>query len=221
MYEHLIIFGATGDVTKRFVFPALAQVFANRGLHTEYRITGVGRRDWTTSQFQEHVSESLGEHQTPPLPRSREGFLQSLEYARVEDLSDVREIASIFHEQVGITLLYLGLPPQMFPSVLEAFRQATLPPQSRVIIEKPFGLNHVQSKELNRLLHQKFPEESVFRVDHFLGMPMVDNILGLRSNNPVFIPIWNRHHINKIEVIWDETLALEGRAEYYLSLIHI
>lgn len=215
IHEHLVIFGATGDVSKRYIFPALAQVFANRGLPTEYTITGVGRRDWTTSQFQEHVSESLGELQTPPLPRSREGFLQSLEYARVEDLSDAREIASIFHEQAGITLLYLGLPPQMFPPVLEAFRHATLPPQSRVIIEKPFGLNHGQSKELNRLLHQKFPEESVFRVDHFLGLPMVDNILGLRFNNPVFTPIWNRHHIKKIEVIWDETLALEGRAEYY------
>ncbi|WP_342347863.1 glucose-6-phosphate dehydrogenase [uncultured Nitrospira sp.] len=215
MYEHLVIFGATGDVTKRFVFPALAQVFANRGPHTEYRITGVGRRDWTTPQFQEHVSESLGKHQTPSLPRSREEFLQSLEYARVEDLSDAREIASIFHEQAGLTLLYLGLPPQMFPSVLEAFRHVTLPPRSRVIIEKPFGLNHAQSRELNRLLHQKFPEESVFRVDHFLGMPMVGDILGLRFTNPVFTPIWNRHHIKKIEVICDETLALEGRAEYY------
>ncbi|MEO6201822.1 MAG: glucose-6-phosphate dehydrogenase, partial [Nitrospirales bacterium] len=173
------------------------------------------RRDWTTPQFQEHVSESLREHQTPPLPRSREGFLQSLKYARVKDLSDAREIDSIFHEQAGATLLYLGLPPQMFPSVLEAFGHATLPPQSRVIIEKPFGLNYAQSKELNKLLHQTFPEESVFRIDHFLGMPIVGNILGLRFANPVFTPIWNRHHIKKIEVIWDETLALEGRADYY------
>lgn len=217
MYEHLVIFGATGDVTKRFIFPALAQVFANRGLPTEYRITGVGRRDWTTPQFQEHVSELLGNHQLPPLPRSLEGFLESLEYARVEDFSDLRQIQSIFSQQAGSTLLYLGLPPQMFPSVLETLRHVTLPPRSRVIIEKPFGLNHAQSKELNSLLHQKFPEESVFRIDHFLGMPMVGNILGLRFANPVFTPIWNRHHIKKIEVIWDETLALEGRADYYDS----
>ncbi len=215
MHEHLVIFGATGDVSKRYVLPALAQVFGNRGLPTEYTITGVGRRNWTTPQFQEHVSESLGEHQTSPLPRSREGFLQSLEYVRVENLSDARQIDSIFNKQAGITLLYLGLPPQMFPSVLEAFRHATLPPQSRVIIEKPFGLNHAQSKELNRLLHETFPEESVFRIDHFLGMPIVGNILGLRFANPVFTAIWNRHHIKKIEVIWDETLALEGRADYY------
>ncbi|MBA3966990.1 MAG: glucose-6-phosphate dehydrogenase, partial [Nitrospirales bacterium] len=203
------------NVSKRYILPALAQVFANRGLPTEYTITGVGRRDWTTPQFQEYVSELLGKHQTPPLPRSREGILQSLEYARIEDLSDARQIASIFHGQAGITLLYIGLPPQMFPAVLEGLRHATLPPRSRVIIEKPFGLSYAQSKELNSLLHQTFPEESVFRIDHFLGMPIVGTILGLRFAHPVFTPIWNRQHIKKVEVIWDETLALEGRADYY------
>lgn len=215
MYEHLIIFGATGDVTKRFVFPALAHVFANRGLPREHRITGVGRRDWTTPHFQEHVSELLDNHESSPPPRSREGFLESLDYARVQDISDPRQIQAIFSQQAGSTLLYLGLPPQMFPSVLETFRHVTLPPESRVIIEKPFGLSYAQSMELNGLLHQKFPEGMVFRIDHFLGKPVVDTILGLRFANPVFTPLWNRHHIKKIEVIWDETLALEGRADYY------
>ncbi|MGP0593671.1 glucose-6-phosphate dehydrogenase [Nitrospira sp. T9] len=215
MYEHLVIFGATGDVSKRYIFPALAQVFANRGLPTEYRITGVGRRDWNTPQFQEHVSELLANHHTPPPPRSREGFLESLEYGRVEDLTDHRQIQSIFRKQAGSTLLYLGLPPQMFPTVLESLRQVILPPGTRLIIEKPFGLSYSQSQNLNRMIHQTFPEECIFRIDHFLGMPIVCTIFGLRFANPVFTPIWNRHHINKIEVIWDETLALEGRADFY------
>lgn len=103
--------------------------------------------------------------------------MESLEYARVENFSDLRQIQSIFSPQAGSTLLYLGLPPQMFPSVLETLRQVTLPPRSRVIIEKPFGLSHAQSKELNSLLYQKFPEASVFRIDHFLGMPMVATFL--------------------------------------------
>ncbi len=215
MYEHVVIFGATGDVSRRFVFPALAQVFANRGLPSEYRITGVGRRDWNTPQLQEHVSELLGNHQTPPLPRTREGILESLEYARVEDLSDLRQIQSVFSNRAGSTLLYLGLPPQVFPSVFESLRQVTLPPRSRVIIEKPFGLSYAESQELNRLVHQKFPEECIYRIDHFLGMPIVCTIFGLRFANPVFTPIWNRHSINKIEVIWDETLTVEGRADFY------
>ena len=215
MYEHLVIFGATGDVSKRYIFPALAHVFANRGLPTEYRITGVGRRDWNTPQLQKHVSELLANHHAPPPPRSREGFLESLEYTRVEDLSDTRQIQSIFHERAESTLLYLGLPPQMFPPVLDSLRQVTLPPGTRIIIEKPFGLNYAQSQELNRLVHQKFPEECIYRIDHFLGMPIVHNILGLRFANPVFTPIWNRHSIKKIEVIWDETLTVEGRADFY------
>ncbi len=215
MYEHLVIFGATGNVTKRFIFPALAQVFANRGHPTEYRITGVGRRDWSTPQFQEYVSELLDKDEPPSHPRSGEGFLQSLGYACVENFSDTRQIQSIFRKQAGSTLLYLGLPSQMFPSVLETLQQVTLPQGFRVIIEKPFGLSHTQATKLNGLLHQKFPEETVFRIDHFLGMPMVGIILGLRFANPVFTPLWNRHHIKKIEVIWDETLALEGRADYY------
>lgn len=215
MYEHLVIFGATGDVSKRYVFPALAQVFANRGLPTEYGITGVGRRDWNTPQLQKHVSELLANHHTPPPPRSREGFLESLEYVRVEDLGDTRQIQSIFRKQAGSTLLYLGLPPQMFPTVLESLRKVNLPPGTRLIIEKPFGLNYAQSQELNRLVHQQFAEECVFRIDHFLGMPIVCTIFGLRFSNPVFTPIWNRHSINKIEVIWDEILGLEGRADFY------
>jgi glucose-6-phosphate 1-dehydrogenase len=215
MYEHLVIFGATGDVSKRFVFPALAQVFANRGLPTEYGITGVGRRNWNTPQLQEYVSGLLANHHTPPPPRSREGFLESLEYVRVEDLGDTRQIQSIFRKQAGSTLLYLGLPPQMFPPVLESLRQVDLPPESRIIIEKPFGLSYSQSKELNRLVHQTFPEECIYRMDHFLGMPIVHTILGLRFANPVFMPIWNRHSIKKIEVIWDETLTVEGRADFY------
>ncbi|GJL70091.1 MAG: glucose-6-phosphate 1-dehydrogenase [Nitrospirales bacterium] len=215
MYEHLVIFGATGDVTKRFVFPALAQVFANRGLPTEYGITGVGRRDWNTSQFQEHVVELLVNHHTPPPPTSREGFLESLEYVRVEDLGDPRQVQSIFRKKAESTLLYLGLPPQMFPPVLESLRQVNLPPGSRIIIEKPFGFSYAQSQELNRLVHRKFPEESIFRIDHFLGMPILGTIFGLRFANPVFTPIWNRQYIKKIEVIWDETLAVEGRADFY------
>ncbi|GJL58291.1 MAG: glucose-6-phosphate 1-dehydrogenase [Nitrospirales bacterium] len=215
MYEHLVIFGATGDVSKRYIFPALAQVFANRGLPAEYRITGVGRRNWNTPQLQEYVSEILGTHHTPPLPRSREGFLESLEYARVEDLSDTRQIQAIFHNQAGSTLLYLGLPPQIFSSVLKSLQHVTLPTGSRLIIEKPFGLSYAQSKELNGLVHQKFPEERIFRIDHFLGMPIVSTIFGLRFGNPVFTPLWNRQYIKKIEVIWDETLAVEGRADFY------
>ena len=215
MIQHLVIFGATGDVAKRYIFPALAHMFAKRRLPTECTITGVGRRNWTTPQFQEHVSELLGKHRPSLPPGSRQGILSLLEYSRVEDLSDAGQIANIFKRKAGSTLLYLGLPSQMFSSVLEALAPLTFSSESRIIIEKPFGLSYDESRKLNTLLHRQFPEESVFRIDHFLGMPIVSTILGLRFANQEFKPIWNRHHIKKVEVIWDETLGLEGRAAFY------
>ncbi len=215
MIDHLVVFGATGDVAKRYIFPALAHVLARKGLSSECTITGVGRRDWTTPQFQEHVSELLGKHRPPVPPRSRKGLLSLLKYICIEDLSNPKQIATIFQGKTGPTLIYLGLPSQVCPSVLEALSHVSLPSGSRIIIEKPFGLSYDQSKDLNTLLHRQFPEKSVFRIDHFLGMPIVSTIFGLRFANQDFKPIWNRHHINMVEVIWEETLALEGRADYY------
>jgi glucose-6-phosphate 1-dehydrogenase len=146
---------------------------------------------------------------------SREKFLPLLEYTRVDDLSDANSIGRIFADKSGTWLIYLGLPPQLYPSIVEALTHLPLPPETRIIIEKPFGLDYDQAKELNRLLHRNFSEDDVYRIDHFLGKPTVFNILGLRFDSQLFEPIWNRDHIKKVEVIWDETLALEGRADYY------
>ncbi|MEX2492438.1 MAG: glucose-6-phosphate dehydrogenase [Nitrospirales bacterium] len=215
MIENLAIFGATGDVTKRYIFPALTRLHDEGCLDGHFSIVGVGRRDWTSAQFQEHISEMLGTHR-PQLPTgSREKFLPLLEYARVEDLSQVDSLGRVFANKSGSWLIYLGLPPQLYPSIVKALSHLALPAGTRIIIEKPFGLDYAQSKELNRLLHRKFSEDDVYRIDHFLGIPTVFNILGLRFDCQLFEPIWNRCHIKKVEVIWDETLALEGRADYY------
>jgi len=98
---------------------------------------------------------------------------------------------------------------------LEALSGAGLPPGSRIVIEKPFGEGLAQAQELNRLLHRSFPEHAVFRIDHFLHLQTVQNVLGLRFANRVFEQLWNRDHIERVEIIWDESLTLEGRASYY------
>ena len=215
MTENFVIFGATSNVAKRYIFPALAALFTEEGLANTCSIIGVGRRDWTTPQFQEHVSECLGTHR-PALPAGcRERLLALLQYVRVEDLSDVKKIESIFKSKPTSCLLYLGLPPQLFPTVLKALSQGNISSDIRIILEKPFGLNHEESKKLNKLLHEQFSEESIFRMDHFLGMAVIQNLLSLRFESQLFAPLWNNRHIKKIEVIWDETLALDGRAEYY------
>jgi glucose-6-phosphate 1-dehydrogenase len=103
----------------------------------------------------------------------------------------------------------------VFPAAVLALAAADLPAGSRVVVEKPFGEDLDSARELNDLLHASFPEEAVFRFDHFLGHQTAQNILGLRFANRTFEPLWNREHIERVDIVWDETLALEGRAGYY------
>jgi glucose-6-phosphate 1-dehydrogenase len=110
---------------------------------------------------------------------------------------------------------YLALPPSIFPGAVSALHRAGTAPGSIVVLEKPFGENLGEAIALNRLLSSLYPEEAIFRVDHFLAMTTVQNILGTRLANRVLEPIWNSAHICNVDIIWDETLALEGRAGYY------
>src|SRR5262249_61276714 len=109
----------------------------------------------------------------------------------------------------------LALPPRVFLPTLEALAGASLPQGSRVVIEKPFGEDLASAQGLNRLLHQSFPENAVFRIDHFLHLQTVQNVLGLRFANRIVEQVWNREHVERVEIIWDESLTLEGRASYY------
>jgi glucose-6-phosphate 1-dehydrogenase len=115
----------------------------------------------------------------------------------------------------GPVAAYLALPPAVFPSAVSSLHDAGLPPGSQLALEKPFGVDLDSAAELNRLLAEVLPERAVFRVDHFLAMTTVQNVLGARLANRVLEPIWNSTHIAEVEIIWDESLALEGRAGYY------
>jgi glucose-6-phosphate 1-dehydrogenase len=115
----------------------------------------------------------------------------------------------------GPVAVYLALPPAVFPTAVSALHAAGLPPDSQVVLEKPFGEDLDSAIALNRLLAEQFDERHVFRVDHFLAMTTVRNVLGTRLANRVLEPIWTCAHIEEVEIVWDETLALEGRAGYY------
>ena len=112
-------------------------------------------------------------------------------------------------------VVYLALPPAVFGPAITAMNVAGLPTGSHIVIEKPFGSDLASARELNELLHGFLPEDSVYRIDHFLHKQTVQNILGLRFANRVFEPVWTRDHIEGVEIVWDETLGLEGRAGYY------
>lgn len=214
--ERLALFGATGDLTARYLLPALGALRAAGHLRDGFRFTGASREDWSTERYREWAAEQLDRHGGDIPAGARQAVVAAAEYRRA-DVTDPGDVAAVVSgdapdEPVAV---YLALPPALFPRVVTALHEAELPRGSRLVLEKPFGEDLAGAQELNRLLVGLVPEQSVFRVDHFLAMTTVQNVLGSRLANRILEPIWNSTHIAEVEIVWDETLALEGRAGYY------
>ena len=217
MIERIIIFGATGDLTARYLLPALTHLYEAGELPDGIKITGVDRRGWDNDKngFRRLVLDSLERFASGISASARARFVvEVLEYrqADVTDADSVIEALGTLDEPV---VAYLALPPAVFAPTIEALKKANLPEGSRVAIEKPFGENLESAEMLNRLLHEFLPEKAIFRIDHFLAWQPFPSIMGLRFANGIFEPLWDRNHIERVEIVWDETLALEGRAGYF------
>ncbi|HEY7679515.1 MAG TPA: glucose-6-phosphate dehydrogenase [Terriglobia bacterium] len=214
MLQTLVIFGASGDLTARFLLPAVVRLHEAGQLPEKFRIIGLARDAWDSTAFREHMEAKLGEF-TPASDRaSREAIVESLEYRRV-DVSDGRQVAEAVGHLHDPLLAYLALPPALFRSAVTSLAGLGLPKGSKLVIEKPFATGLQSAQELNALLHDSFAEGDVFRLDHFLGKQTVQNILGFRFTNRIFEPLWNAQHIERVEIIWDETLTAAGRASFY------
>ena len=212
--RRLVILGATGDLTGRYLLVALAELAAEGLLPDDLAIVGVAREPWDDSTFRDHASRRLARH-APDLPAAAlEGLVERLSYV-AGDVTDPARLAAAFGSDTGRSLAYLALPPSVFAPAIEALAAIGCPSGSRIVVEKPFGTDLASARALNELLHRHFPEEAVFRMDHFLGKQTVQNILGVRFANPLFQPAWNREHVVGVDIVWDETVALEGRAGYY------
>ena len=216
MLNTLVIFGASGDLTARFLIPALVRLHEAGQLPETFRIIGLARDAWDTAAFRGHLEAKLGEFAPTSVPASRDAVLERLEYRRV-DATDGRQVAEAVGPLTAPILAYLALPPALFKPTVTTLATLGLPPGSKVVLEKPFGTGLQSAQELNNLLHKSFAEGDVFRLDHFLGKQTVQNILGFRFTNRVFEPLWNSQHIERVEIIWDETLTVAGRASFYDS----
>jgi glucose-6-phosphate 1-dehydrogenase len=214
MSHHLVIFGATGDLTSRKLMPALAQLHEAGKLPRGFAVLGVARHDWDIDTFRRHIQEKLEHHTDDVGSASRDALVSLLEYRRA-DGTDRGQIAKALEHVREPVVAYLALPPAAFPATIETLAATGLPQESRIVVEKPFGKDLASAQALNRLLHQSFPENAIFRIDHFLHKQTVQNILGLRFANRVFELLWNRDQIERVEIVWDESLTLEGRVSYY------
>lgn len=216
MIGRFVILGASGDLTSRYLLPALVQLHEAGQLPQDIEIVGLARRNWDTIAFRRHIREKLDGVPSGVAQSSREAVISILEYHQA-DVANRDEISRAIGAISGPILAYLALPPSLFAPAIEALASLGLPKGSRIVVEKPFGEDLASARSLNDLLHRTFPEQATFRIDHFLGMQTVQNILGLRFANRIFEPVWNCQHVERVEVIWDETRAPEGRASYYDS----
>ena len=213
MIERLAIFGASGDLTARYLLPGLAALRAAGHLGDGFELTGAGREDWDSDEFRQWATTQLDRHAEELPASAREAVVSSSGY-RQADVTDPDRVAAVVAGDRPVAA-YLALPPAVFPAAVSALHEAGLPPGSRIVLEKPFGEDLDSAIRLNRLLADLVPEQAVFRVDHFLAMTTVQNVLGTRLANRMLEPVWNAAHIAEVDIIWEESLALEGRAGYY------
>ncbi|HEY0127771.1 MAG TPA: glucose-6-phosphate dehydrogenase, partial [Rubrobacteraceae bacterium] len=214
--KRIVILGATGDLTARYLMPALAKLYEEDKLPPGIKIIGVDRRGWDHEHgFRRLIMENLERHAGGVSANARASMaLETLEY-RQADVTDPESVISALEPLTEPIIVYLALPPAVFVPTIEALKRANLPEGSRVAIEKPFGVNLESAQALNRLLHEFLPEKAIFRIDHFLAWQPFPTIIGLRFANGIFEPLWDRNHVERVEIFWEETLALEGRAGYF------
>jgi glucose-6-phosphate 1-dehydrogenase len=226
MIDRLLLFGATGDLAGRFLLPALAELDARAEVPESLQVVGTGRERRSDDEFRRHAAKRLGEHAKDVPAHARERLLGRLRYCRVDvggkdaadDVRTLLDSTQASGDAVRPVAAYLALPPGLFAPAVTALGDAGLPGGSRIVVEKPFGTSLEDARSLNRLLRKVVGdagERAVFRVDHVLGMATVHNLLGLRLANRIIEPLWSSTHIERVEVLWEETLALEGRAGYY------
>ena len=199
MIERLAIFGATGDLTARYLLPGLAALQAAGQLSDRFQLTGVGREEWDTGDFRHWAAAQLDRHGGRFPAAARQAVVSASSYHQA-DVADIPSVAEVIAGD-GPVAAYLALPPAVFPVAVSTLHDAGLPPGSRIVLEKPFGEDLDSAVELNRLLAELVPEPAVFRVDHFLAMTTVQNILGTRLANRMLEPIWNSTHIAEVDIV--------------------
>ncbi|HEY7036904.1 MAG TPA: glucose-6-phosphate dehydrogenase [Thermomicrobiales bacterium] len=214
MIDRVVIFGATGDLTARLLMPALAELTQERELPDGLQVLGVGRLAWSADDFRRRMEQALSEHAPHVAVPAREDLIARLDYRRA-DVTAAAEMDAVLGSTERPLLAYLALPPSLFEPTVSALAAARLPPGSTIAIEKPFGDGVASARHLNDVLRTELPGTTVFRVDHFLSNQLINRIATMRFANRIFEPIWNNQHVERVEIAWDETLTLEGRATYY------
>ena len=216
----IVLFGATGDLAKRKLLPGMFHL-AQGGLMPErFRIIGAARKGIGDEEFQRLAREAIDDADRDPAEgEALDEFAGSLRFAAVgEGFEPLAAAIEAARQELGAEtelLFYLSLPPQAAEGTVEEIGKLGLGEGARVITEKPFGTDLASARKLNERLHSVFAEHCIFRIDHYLGREAVQNLLALRFANGMFEPVWNRNHIDHVQIDVPETLSIEMRGSFY------
>ncbi len=207
--SNLVILGATGDLTSRLLLPGLGTLLTTR---TDTRLRVIGSSQTAEDSWTETVDQAFAsvEATGPAVEHVR----NTTKYVQC-DVTKKADMEALLESLDGPSCLYFALPPSVTMKSLDVLAELDLPDGLLLALEKPIGTDLESARELNLLASRLVPEGQTFRVDHFLGMPAVLNFLGMRFANRVVEPLLNRDHVESIEIVFDETLGLEGRAGFY------
>lgn len=227
----MVIFGASGDLTRRKLIPALYLLYKNRRLPRIFAVLGIGRTDYSDTSFREWMEKELREF-VKPEEIEEKSFLsfitllyyQSMDPAVPADYPALKKRLDKLDQEIGNKgnyLFYLATPPSLYGIIPVCLKEVKLNVDDqgsgirRIIVEKPFGYDLNSARELNDIYQSVFTEDQIFRIDHFLGKETVQNILALRFANTIFEPLWNRNYVEYVEVTAVENLGIEQRGGFY------
>ena len=214
--DALVLFGATGDLAKRKLFPALYGLEKAGVLQTP--VIGVARSDWTDDDFRAHAEESIREHHDEADPTIIASLQKRMDLVQGDYASEAtwNELVAVLDRFDSCNAVYyMAIPPSMFPDVAQRLAAVGLNQRGRIVVEKPFGRDYDSAVELNETLASVFPEERIFRIDHYLGKESVEDLLVFRFSNALLEPVWNRRYVRSVQVTMSETIGVEGRGAFY------
>ena len=222
--QAIVIFGASGDLTKRKLLPAFYHLFLDGRLPEGFVIVGYARTDMDDHAFREHARQAVAANgRRPPEGQAWASFAEHLEYVTGEFsdpgamdhiVQDLRR-ADARHGTEGGRFFYAATPPSAYPDIVARIGEAGLAEGARIVFEKPFGHDLPSARALNAAIHEVFDESQVFRIDHYLGKETVQNILAFRFANGLFEPVWNRRYLDHVQITVAESIGVELRGPFY------